>query len=236
MIIRPRQLWWLLPIFLALFLLGALIAKLTDKPAVQNQEQQSGPVAQVDPAEQMRKQRQEIAELIERSQTNTEIPFQVEVKDRQFSGTYQGKSFELSGDVGGQKVMMARTGDSFKLTVNGEQKEPLMLPYALYTPYDHLMLIKGELQSIVPIRLTGEGADLAGYQFSLPPEDVKSMLSLWLGSQFPTQDVMDEALKSVSLTYLMWYDQSSMRLRRMLVTIQIASPQGEKKDQLLFRM
>ncbi|WP_126427220.1 hypothetical protein [Brevibacillus marinus] len=234
MVIRPHHLWWLLPLFFALFLLGAIIGKLADKPYRQPPVQH---VVQNDPAEQVRTERRQLAELIERWETGAEIPFQVELKDRQFSGTFRGKTFQLAGAVGGHQVTMARQGDTFTLTVDGQQKEPLMLPFALYTPYDHLMLIKGVLQSIVPIRLTGpQSADLIGYQFSLPPEEVKEQLSHWLGSRFPAEDVMDEVLQDVSLTYQMWYEAESKRLRRMTVTLKIASPPEDKMDQLLFRM
>ncbi|MBO8162959.1 MAG: hypothetical protein H0Z34_04450 [Brevibacillus sp.] len=235
MVIRPQQLWWLLPIMLSLFLLGGLIAHWTDESTAHEEgSQQEQPV---DPAEQMREQRKEIAALIQQWETNANRSFQVDVGEKQFRGTLQGKSFQLSGDVGGHQVTVQREGDALALTVDGEPKEPLLLPFALYTPYDHLMLIKGELQSIVPIVLhRAEGEGLSGYQFTLPAEEVKAMLALWLGPGFPADEVMDQSLRDVSLTYQMWYEQRSLTLRRLLVTLKVVSPSGQKVDQLLFRM
>lgn len=234
MVIRPHHLWWLLPLFFALFLLGAIIGKIADKPYKQPPKQHR---EQVDYAEQLQRERQQLADLIQRWESEAEVPFRVELKDRQFSGTFHGKTFQLVGNIGGHEVTMVREGDTLTLRVDGEQKEPMMLPFALYTPFDHLMLIKGELPSIVPVRLTAApAANLTGYQLSLPPEEVKDKLSHWLGSQFPTDDVIDEVLQDISLTYQIWYEPESKRLRNLLITLKISSSSEEKTEQLLFRM
>jgi hypothetical protein len=231
MYIRPRQLWWLVPIFIGLFCVGMVFAHLTDKPQASPKKNQI-----IDENKRLLNDRDKIVELMKQLETNQELPFKVLMKEQAFSGRFRGETFELTGEISGHVVKMKRDEKTFTVTIDGEEQDPLLVPYALYTPYEHLMLVKGQLQEITPLPLHDVQQDnWQGYQFTFPPSELKALLSLWLGPRFSAEDVMDELIKHVNVDYEVWYDVQTDRLQELVVTLKLDSPQGKKQDQLLFR-
>lgn len=230
MYIRPRQLWWLLPIFTALFLIGMGLGKWLGKPDAEG----SALINWNDRAEQ---DRSIIAELIEPLAAKQDLPFAVDMKDHTLRGRFQGEKFELQGSIGGHQLMMKRDDKDVLVTIDGEQQDPHLLPFALYTPYEHARLIQLHLQSIEPLPVVdAKQKDLLGYKISLPPEEVTSMLTLWLGPKFPADDVMKQLTKQVAVDYHFWYEASTKKLKMLVVNLQLDTPAGKKQDQLLFRL
>lgn len=230
MYIRPRLIWWLLPIFIGLFSLGMWIATLSDKPV----EQQK---TVMDPGERAEADRTLLTELIEPLAAEREHPFSVTLKDYTLTGTYRGQVFELTGEIEGHKLIMKRSDKDVTVTIDGKGQESDLLPYALYTPYEHATLLKAQLQSITPLAVVDQTKrGLIGYKLSLPPSEVASMLSLWLGPSFPVDDVITQLSKQVSVDYHIWYDTQTKQLKQMVVNLKLDTQSGTKQDQLLFRL
>lgn len=229
--IRRRHLWWLVPVFALLFGLGAAIATWTDKPSA------TGPSVESTRRLQIVQARDNLVHMLEQVDGQRDLPFEVIVREQRFSGHYRGESFALSGSVNGHAVTMVRQGDRLSVSIDGREQDAHLLPYALYTPYEHLSLIKGLLPTVDPQALLDpEHLGLRGYRLALPPEEVKSLLALWLGPNFPTEQVMNQFLRQVAVTYELWYDGETKQLREMTVDLRIDTPRGVKQDQLLFRM
>lgn len=233
MYIRPKQLWWLVPIFVTLFCIGAVIAKWADKPATSPTPQMAPPVEQNQP----KQGRELIAELINQWDTEEKTSFVVSANDLKFSGHFQGSHFELTGSIEDHQIEIKRDSETVLVTVDGEIQNASLLPYSLFTPYDHVMILKGQLQSITPSLMEAdEQTKWNRYRFSLPPGEVTSLLSLWLGPQFPTDEVLDQFLKQIQVTYELWYDSNSQQLRQLAVHLQLETARGMKHDQLLFQL
>ncbi|MFM1652673.1 hypothetical protein ACI7RC_11310 [Brevibacillus sp. B_LB10_24] len=230
MYIRPRRLWWFLPLFAALFLLGMALGKVTDKPQVKEAS------VEMDSRSQERANRAAIAALLDQVNSGEETPFQVRVKEQSLAGQFQGAAFELGGDIHGHQLKIKRTEDQVTVAIDGEEQEGTMtLPFSLYTPYEHMTVIKSHLEQVKPLPLKDAKKEgLLGYQFSLPPGEVKAMLSTWLGPQFPTEQVFQQFLQQVAVTYQMWYDEKTSHLRQLVVSLKISGPNGGKQDQLIF--
>lgn len=229
MVIRPRQLWLLLPFFIGLFFLGAAIAMMQDKQA----EQEELPV--IDVQERAGEDRDFILELLEPLQKNEKVPFTVKWQQDWLSGQFRKETFDLKGSIGGQQVAFARNENAMSMTINGQKQDPVLLPYAIYTPYEHASLVKGYLSSIQPLPIqdkTKQG--LLGYQLTIPPDDVKEILALWLGPSFPTKETWEKMGRQVSVEYQFWYDTNARQLRQIVVNLSSAASQGEKLDQLTF--
>lgn len=232
MYIRPRQLWWLLPIFTGLFLIGIGLGKWLDKHGGENQ---TTPL--VNWNDRAEEDRSVIAELIGPLAAKQDLPFSVEMQDHTLTGHFQGDKFELKGSIAGHEMAMKRDGKEVIVFIDGEQQDPQLLPFALYTPFEHAKLIQQHLQSIRPLPIVdAKQKDLLGYKISLPPAEVASMISLWLGPRFPVDDVMKQLTKQVAVDYHFWYDASTKKLRMLVVNLLLDTPAGKKQDQLLFRM
>ncbi|HZG16536.1 MAG TPA: hypothetical protein VE710_16235 [Candidatus Bathyarchaeia archaeon] len=229
MVIRPRQLWLLVPFFIGLFFLGAAFAMLQDKHA----DRQDGlPV--IDVQERAWKDRDMIAELIEPMQKG-KVPFTVKWNQDWLSGYFQGEGFDLKGKLGGKQVALNRNNQVLNVLIDGKKQDPLLLPYAMYTPYEHAMLIKGHLSSIEPLPIVDQGKPgLLGYQLNLPNEDVREILALWLGPSFPTKETLEKMDRQVSIQYQFWYDSNTKQLRQMVVQLSLDGKNGSKQDQLTF--
>lgn len=230
MAIRPRQLWLLVPLFIVLFLLGAAIAMLQDKHA----DGEDGlPVVNVQ--DRAWKDRDMIAELLEPIGMPKKQPFSVKWQQDQLSGYFQGEGFDLKGTLRGRQVALSRTAQGVQLTVDGQKQDPLLLPFSMYTPYEHAALIKGHLSSIQPLPIVDETKQgLLGYQLILPPEDVKEILALWLGPAFPTRETLEKMDRQVSVEYQFWYDTNTTRLRQIIVNLSLGEADKGKQDQLSF--
>ncbi len=230
MVIRPRQLWLLLPFFIALFFLGAAIAMMQDKHA----EQRDGlPV--IDVQARAGEDREFILELLEPLQKNEQVPFTVKWQQDWLSGQFRGEMFDLKGSVGGQQVVFTRDEETMSMTINGQKQDPVLLPYSMYTPYEHAALIKGHLPSIEPLPIVDKAKQgLLGYQLTIPPDEVKEILALWLGPSFPTKETLEKMDRQVSVEYQFWYDTNAKQLRQIVVNLSLDPSQGEKLDQLTF--
>lgn len=232
MYIRPKQLWWLVPIFITLFCLGAAIAQMTDKPVAT-----PPPPASEWEQKPPKQEKELIAELLSQWDTGEKTSFVVLANEQTFSGYFSGASFSLTGNIENHQVDIKRTDEAIEVTVDGEVQHASMLPFSLFTPYDHVMLLKGQLQSIQPRPVpTNEQTGWNGYRFELPPGEVTSLLASWLGPHFPTEEVLEQFLKQIKVTYELWYDDQSQQLRQLGLYLQLQTASGTKQDQLLFQL
>jgi hypothetical protein len=230
MYIRPRQIWLLLPVFILLFLLGAAIAFLHEK-----QELESRKIPVIDLQQRAAEDREAIAELLEPLQKKERIPFTVKWQKDWLSGHFRGEWFELSGSVDGHKVAVSRNESSMNVMIDGEKQEPALLPFSLYTPYEHAMLVKGQLQALQPLPLIDQQQKgLMGYQCSLPEEEVKELLALWLGPSFPTREITEKMDRQMDVVYQFWYDAKDQQLHQIVVQLSLQTAEGKKQDQLTF--
>jgi hypothetical protein len=230
MYIRPRQLWLLLPIFILLFLLGAALALLHER---QGEDGRDVPV--IDLEQRAAEDRDALAELLEPLEKKEQIPFTVKWQKDWLSGHFRGERFDLSGTVAGHQVVIRRDDSRASVTIDGEKQEPALLPFALYTPYEHARLVKGQLQVVQPLPLIDEQQQgLLGYQIALPAKEVKEMMALWLGPSFPVEETMASMDRQVAITYQFWYDANVKKLRQIVVHLALQTAQGKKQDQLTF--
>jgi hypothetical protein len=230
MYVRPMQLWWLLPIFIGLFFLGTALGAISNKPS-----SRVTPVVTVE--ERSEADRETIAELLEQLSGEKERTFRVTVEEYTLQGKFRGEDFELSGSVAGHQLRMKRSDRDVQVTVDGEAQENTPLPFALYTPYEHAMLLKAQLHALTPIVDTGKSNEgLLGFHLSLPPEEVTSLLALWLGPSFPIDEMTPSLAKQISVDYDVYYDAQTKQLRQLAVDLRMKTPSGLKQNQLLFTL
>jgi hypothetical protein len=230
MYVRPKQLWWLLPILIGLFFLGMALGAISEQPAAP-----ATPAVTVE--ERAEADRAMIAELLEQLSGDKERTFSVSVQDYTLRGKFRGENFELNGDVGGHPLQINRNEQEVLITVDGEPQENAPLPFALYTPYEHAMLLKALLQSLSPMVVTDKSKEgWLGFHLALPPEEVTAMLALWLGPSFPIDGMTTALANQISVDYQLYYDAKSKQVRQLTVDLRVKTPTGLKQDQLLFTL
>ncbi|GAA4708773.1 hypothetical protein [Brevibacillus fulvus] len=230
MYIRREWVWWLVPVFAALFCIGMLLGNWLDKPENRHPSVVASP-------ERFTADREVVEELIRPLSQERSIPFSVWFHNNTLSGHFRANTFELSGTITGHQLTMKRDAKEVSVLFDGQPQNPQLLPYSLYTPYEHAAVIRAQLQSIDPLPISDPvQQQWLGYEISLPPDEVKSMIALWLGPHFPVDDVLDEVLDQVRVKYQLWYEPEQRQLRQLVVDLQLDTPNGKKQDQLLFRL
>jgi len=232
MYIRARQLWLLIPIFTGLFLLGAALALLQKE-----QQEQIQPLTVIDLSERIAQDREHVASLMKRAGEERKQNFQVKWQQNVLSGYYQGEAFSLTGQVEGHEVTLKRDGSQFHVAIDGEPQDPALVPYALYTPYEHARLIMGQLPSIEPLPLSDPAKPAwAGYQFRLSPEEVTSLVQLWLGPSFSAAEMMLQLKDDILISYQLWYEAETKQLKQVVLDLALNTETGKKEDRLIFEM
>ncbi|MCC8436096.1 hypothetical protein HP567_016245 [Brevibacillus sp. M2.1A] len=233
MYIRPKLLWWLIPILLGLFLLGIVLGTVS----------RSANTGSTDPASAVRQttgtgQTTTVAELLEQITQDEERSFLVYMKDQTLHGRFQNEQFQLAGEIGGHQLEIARKdGQPVSVRIDGQIQDHAALPYALFTPYEHAVLLKGVMQSVRPERLEDTaGQGWSGYRIAVPPEKVSSLLSMWLGPSFPIHDLTSNVTNGMKVNYQLWYESTTGQLRQLELDLQIQTAVGVKRDQLRFRL
>lgn len=234
MYIRPKMLWWLIPILLGLFLLGIVLGTVSRSANTDSTDTASA-VRQTAGTEQTART---VEELLEQITKDEERSFLVYMQDQTLHGRFQNEQFQLTGEIGGHQLEIARKdGQPVSVRINGQIQDHAALPYAMFTPYEHGVLLKGVLQSVSPERLedtTGQG--WSGYRIAVPPEEVSSLLSMWLGPSFPIQDLTSNVTNGMKVNYQLWYESTTGQLRQLELDLQIQTAVGVKRDQLRFRL
>ncbi|WP_400163743.1 hypothetical protein ACAF76_011780 [Brevibacillus sp. TJ4] len=231
MYIRPKLLWWGIPAFLLLFLLGVSLGLMGNRgePEAVNTVQADGQQE----AEELR-----LVYLLDQLTNEKERSFLVSMKDYTLEGTYEQERFHLSGEIGGHQLEMKRD-DQKQVTVliDGELQDHTALPYALYTPHEHAQLLKGVLNSLqaTPVQ-SADDHSLRGYRLSVPAHEVTLLLDMWLGPSFPVKEMHPEIAKQIAVQYTLWYDGVSEQVRELDVELRMATSAGEKHDILRFRL
>lgn len=232
MYIQRRQLWWLLPIFLSLLLLGISLAKLTAEPLPSDQQA----VQHTDVTKSNDSNRLVVEKLIAQLEANQPIAYQVESQNQVYQGFFRKEAFNLTGKVSGHSINMMRANDKLTLKIDGKEQNADFLPYALFTPYEHAMVIQEQLPSISPQVLEDHSRNgRKGYRFTLPPNQIREMLSLWLGPQFQADDVMTDYMQDVVIRYELWYDTNDQHVKQLVVDLEVRQSQKPKHDQIIFR-
>ncbi len=232
MYIRPKMLWWLIPILLGLFLLGVVLGTVsrsanTGSTDIASAVRQTAGTGQTT-----------VTELLEQITRDEERSFLVYMQDQTLHGRYQNEQFQLAGEIGGHQLEIARKdGQPVSVRIDGQIQDHAALPYALFTPYEHAVLLKGVLQSGSPERLEDTaGQGWRGYRIAVPPEKVSSLLSMWLGPSFPIHDLTSNVTNGMKVNYQLWYESTTGQLRQLELDLQIQTAVGVKRDQLRFRL
>jgi len=227
MYVRPKQLWWLIPVFFGLFFLGVSLGALHNR--------HDGKVTIMAEAERAEADRTVVAALLDQLTGQQERPFEVLLKDHVLSGRYQGQQFQVSGEFDGHHMELRRSGQDVSVSVDGQVQDHTALPYALFTPHEHAALLKAHLHSVTPLAVSDpSNRAWQGYRLSIPAEEVSSLLATWLGPSFPIQEA--EMARQISVDYHVWYDGATRELRQLDVLLQMKTPAGTKQDQLRFRL
>lgn len=234
MYIRPKMLWWLIPILLGLFLIGILLgtvsrsANTDSKNTASAVKQEAGtePTAIT------------VEELLEQITKDEERSFLVYMQDQTLHGKYRNEQFALEGEIGGHQLEITRQdGQPVTVRIDGQVQDHAALPYAMFTPHEHAALLKGVMQSVEPERLE-ETAEKGwtGYRIAVPPQEVTSLLSMWLGPSFPIDDLTSNVTNGIAVNYQLWYESTTGQLRQLELELQIQTADGVKRDQLRFRL
>ncbi|MFD2371725.1 hypothetical protein ACFSO0_17520 [Brevibacillus sp. GCM10020057] len=232
MYVRPKLLWWLIPIFLCLFLVGMLLGKFGDQGDMKGgRVMEQGAGSGYDPMT--------LSMLLDQLTRDEERSFVVYVHSEALNGRYQQERFELSGEMAGHQVHISRNGEQQVSVIQDGQPldQATTLPYALYTPYEHAAVIKSVMHSVAPIAVQDpSGSGWRGYRLTVPEREMGSLLSLWLGPAFTGSELKPELTKGFGVTYQLWYEPVSGQIRQMDIALQIRTAAGEKRDELRFRL
>jgi len=227
--IRPGMLWWAIPAFLMLFLLGLALGFASGQ---ENMEEWSA-------AEEKRQDETLLLSgLLDQLTERGERSFMVTIEECVLKGTYNQGQFHLTGDVGGHKVEMKRDEqERVTVWIDGKVQDHTALPYALYTPHEHAQLLKRVLDSAITIPLQPESDQgWRGFRLSVPSGEVTELLDMWLGPSFSVREIAQQAANQIAVDYQLWYDEQSGRVRQLDLELQFRTPFGEKRDTLKFRM
>jgi hypothetical protein len=229
--IRPKLLWWGLPAFLALFLLGVALGSVGSR---ENTEELSADTAK----EKRQEETLPLSGLLDQLTHKGERSFIVNMQEYVLNGTYNQEQFHLKGVIGGHELEMKRD-DQQRVTVliDGNVQDHSALPYALYTPHEHAQLLKGVLHSVIATPLQQKSDQgWRGFRLSVPSQEVTTLLDMWLGPSFSIKEIAPEAAKKIAVDYQLWYDEQSGRVRQLDLELQIRTAAGEKRDTLRFRL
>lgn len=231
MYIRPKLLWWGVPAFLLLFLLGI---------ALGSTESQGG--SETLPARPAHNPKQEdalpLAGLLDQLTQKGERSFIVYMQDYTLNGTYDQERFHLTGKIGGHALEMKRDEQQqVTVLIDGVVQDHTALPYALFTPHEHAQLLKGVLHTLqaIPVQKKSDQG-WRGFRLSVPSQEVASLLDMWLGPSFPVRELDPDVAKQIAVDYLLWYDEQSGRVHQLEIELQIRTAAGEKRDTLRFRL
>lgn len=231
MYVRPKLLWWLVPIFFSLFFVGIAIG------TVGNRNETEGESV-MESKDRTKADRVTLSALLEQLTQEQERSFIVYVQDSALNGRYDRERFQLSGEISGHKLEISRNEQHVvSVLIDGQTQEHTSLPYALYTPHEHAALIKGVMQSVTPIPIQDpSGQGWKGYRLSVPAQEVTSLLGMWLGPSFPIKDITPDLAKRIGVDYQFWYDPEAGQIRQMEIELQMMTSAGVKRDQLRFRL
>lgn len=231
MYVRPKLLWWLVPIFLSLFFIGIALGTFGNQSDMKGgRVMEQGAGAGYDSVT--------LSMLLDQLTREEERSFVVYMQNQALNGRYQHESFELSGEIAGHKLEISRNAEQkVNVVIDGQTQEHTSLPYALYTPHEHAALIKSVLQSVSPQPVQDpSGQGWRGFRLSMPAREVTSLLTLWLGPSFPIDEITPELAKGIEVTYQLWYEPASGNIRQMDIELQMKTSAGEKRDELRFRL
>ncbi|MET3289468.1 UNVERIFIED_CONTAM: hypothetical protein ABID98_002038 [Brevibacillus sp. OAP136] len=233
MYIKREELWWTLPILIALFLLGGSIAKLQEGKKSTTPTIAAREVAPSD----LHMQRELTRQLLAQLTPDKQSPLSVETEGLLWTGHFQKDSIEISTKQDGKKLVMLRADGAFHFQVDGQTQDAQALPYSLFTPFEHARLLDKELNGLVPKQLSDAASGWKGYQLAMPADELKKEMSAWLGPTFTEAEIAD-ALKQTKIVYELWYEPTQKKLKQF--TMAIIGPneqQGShsKKEQVTFR-
>lgn len=232
MYIRPKLLWWGLPAFLILFLIGMAFGAAGNRHDIE-----LAPDIQK-PAEKGYTEQIALKALLDQLTDAKERSFIVYMKESALNGRYAQERFQLTGEIGGHKLEISRDlNQPVTVQIDGEKQDDAALPYALFTPHEHAELLKNVLSSVKAAPVSDpSGEGWKGYRITVPSQEVTSLLDLWLGPSFPVKDLSPELAKQIGVEYQLWYDEQSGLVRQLEIDLQLQTPAGEKRDQLRFRL
>lgn len=232
MYIRPKLLWWGVPAFLVLFLLGVALGSIGNgdgAPEALSAASNENPQP---------KDALLLEKLLDQLTQKGERSFIVHMQEYTLEGTYEREKFRLAGEIGGHQLEMKRD-DQQQVTVqiDGKVQDHTALPYSLYTPHEHAQLLKGVLHALkaTPLQNTDDPS-LRGYRLSVPSQEVAMLLDMWLGPSFPIKEMDPHIAEQIAVDYMLWYDGESGQVRQLDVELKMATSVGEKHDMLRFRL
>lgn len=231
MYIKREELWWMLPILIALFLLGGSIAKLqeskkTTTPAIAVKDNSMRVI---------NAQRQLTRQLLTQLTPDKQSPLSVETDGMLWTGHFQKETIEITTMQAGKKLKMERTDGAVHFEVDGLPQQALALPYSLFTPFEHARLLDKELNGLVPQPLSDAATGWKGYQLSMPAAELKKEMSVWLGPTFSESEIAD-ALKQTRIVYELWFEPAQKKLKQFTLAVIGPKQQGSgKREQVTFR-
>lgn len=230
MYIKREELWWVLPILIALFLLGGSIAKLQENakkattPTIAAKENTLGTI---------NVHRQLTRQLLAQLTPDKQSPLAVETDGLVWTGHFQGETFEITTKQDGRDLRMQRVDGQFHFAVDGALQDAHALPYSLFTPFEHAKLLDKELHVLTPVPLNESGWQ--GYQLAMPASELKTQMSAWLGPAFSEAEITD-ALQQTQIVYQLWFEPESKKLKQFIMTLLGSSQHGStKREQVTFR-
>lgn len=232
MYISREQLWWTLPIVIALFLIGGTIAKLQE-----SEKKTVAPTSSMEAVqtESEQKERELISHLLGQLAPDKQTPLSVETGSLKWTGHFKQETFSISASQDGRELTLQRTPEGFVYEIDGMVQEMQALPYSLFTPFEHARLIRDKLPSIFPKPLPVSGAGWRGYQLTMPAKELNAVVSTWLGPAFSEAEIAD-ALQQTYVVYQLWFEPDSKQMKQLTMAIIDRTQQGSRvRDQVMFR-
>jgi len=139
---------------------------------------------------------------------------------RYFVGTVTGRDWTITGRLQSQTYHLVSRGGILTLRVNGRDVAVPPALHGLFSPRDHLSLVRRYLDRATPTHdMQTSGSAVPAMRVDVPPPAVAALVGRALGPAFHDRGVLEEVEGRARVTYILGVDPHRARVAALLVIV-----------------
>lgn len=143
--------------------------------------------------------------------------------ERYFVGTVTGRDWTITGRMKEQTYHLVSRGEILTLRMDGRDVAVPSSMHGLYSPRDHLGLVRRYLNRATPTSdVPAIGRVVPAVRIDVPPADVAALLRRALGPAFADRVALGDVERRARVTYVLGIDPDRPRVAVMRVIVQYA--------------